>query len=367
MSRVKEKLRVLVAAGGTGGHVFPGVAVAEELKAASPGAQIMFAGTSRGLEAKILPQEGWPLILMGSSSIKDRKGIAKLAAWARLPFSIARAMLILVAEKPHVLVSIGGYAAGPLSVAAWIMRIPVLLVEPNAIPGMTNLKLGRFARRVCVAFDEAARRFEPGKALLTGVPVRRKVLEVRAASPEGLGRTSIFLFGGSQGAVHLNRAMMDALPHLKDLRGRMRVIHQTGTNDDTGAIADAYGAAGIDAKVFAFTDRIWECYAEANIVIGRSGANTVAEVAALGLPSILVPYPYAADDHQRANAEWLARLGGAAMILNGECNGERLASELRMMIADGGKMDEMATMAAKAGRPDAAKRIAQECMRLAGR
>ncbi len=364
---VNEKFCVMIAAGGTGGHVFPGVAIAEELRSASPGARIMFAGTERGLEAKILPREGWPLLLMNSSSIKDRKGFARFAAWARLPFSIARALLILVAERPHILVSIGGYAAGPLSIAAWMMRIPVLLVEPNAVPGMTNLKLGRFARRVCVAFDEAARRFAPGKALITGVPVRKKVLEARKEKPAGEGRTSIFLFGGSQGALTLNRAMIDSLPQLAGLGEKLRVIHQTGSNDDTEAIAQAYASAKVDAKVFAFTEKIWECYADSDVVIGRSGANTVGEVAALGIPSILVPYPYAADDHQRANAEWLVASGGAAMIPDAQCNGERLARELKAIVTDKVRMKTMASCAAKAGRPDAAKRIAEECLRLTGR
>lgn len=366
MSVQLKKLKVLIAAGGTGGHVFPGIAIAEELRRVNSDVQIRFVGTDRGLETKILPKEGWPLLLMKSSPLKGQSAIMKFAAVARLPFSVVRAMLIMISEHPHILVSIGGYAAAPLSIAAWLMRVPCLLVEPNAIPGMTNLKLARLSRKVFVAFDETQKRFAPGKAVLTGVPVRQNVLETRRTKAKD-GRTAVFLFGGSQGAVRLNKAMVGAMVHMRDLTTSFSVIHQAGENDNLDSIVKAYKDLGVEAEVFAFTDRIWECYSRADIVIGRSGANTIAEVTALGLASILVPYPYAADDHQRANAEWLVKEGGAAMILDSECTGERLAKELRTMIEDNGRMATMAARAADVGRPDAAKKIVEECLKIVNR
>jgi UDP-N-acetylglucosamine--N-acetylmuramyl-(pentapeptide) pyrophosphoryl-undecaprenol N-acetylglucosamine transferase len=359
----KTRIKVLIAAGGTGGHVYPGIAIAEELRAVDPTARILFAGTERGLESKILPKLGWPLLLLKSHSIKDRRGILKLIAWLFVPAAVLRALAILIAERPMLLVSIGGYAAGPLALAAWIMRVPTVLVEPNAVPGMTNRLLARFARRVFIAFEEASSHFAAGKVLLTGVPIRRQVLETMRLEGDA-DRTTIFIFGGSQGARRLNRAMVEALPLLADLAPRLRVLHQTGEADKSDEIARAYAQAGVGAQVFPFSDRIWECYSGADLVIARSGAGTVAEVAALGIPAILVPYPFAADDHQRANALALAASGGAIVLLDAECTGERLAAELRKLLSEPQRLREMAACAARAGHPDAAARIAEESLKL---
>lgn len=358
-----NRLHALIVAGGTGGHIFPGIAIAEELRALSPNARIVFAGTERGLETRILPRLGWPLMLFGSSSIKDRKGIARMLAWARVPFSIARAFLVLAAHRPSVLISIGGYAAGPLVVAAWLLRVPVALVEPNAIPGMTNRLLGRFAKRVFIAFEQAKQSFPEEKIVLSGVPIRREVLGLRKDA-SAQGKITVFVFGGSQGARRLNQAMVDAVPTLATMASRLRIIHQTGEHDDRLAIERSYAAAGIESEVFAFTDRIWESFARADIVVARAGANTVAELSVLGLPSILVPYPFAADDHQRANAEGLVKAGAAAMLLDADCTGERLARELVELIGNDQRRKEMASAAAAVARPQAAADIAASCLEL---
>jgi UDP-N-acetylglucosamine--N-acetylmuramyl-(pentapeptide) pyrophosphoryl-undecaprenol N-acetylglucosamine transferase len=361
-----KKIKVLIAAGGTGGHVFPGIAVAEEVRALDPAAQITFAGTERGLEATILPRRGWRLLLLSSRSIKDRGALGKAIACAALPLHVLHAMALIIAEKPSVLVSIGGYAAGPLAIAAWIARVPVAVVEPNAVPGMTNRIIGRLARRVFVSHGEAARWFGAGKAVVAGTPIRREVAATQPAQGRGERRT-VFVFGGSQGARRLNEAMVAALRPLGELGKRMRVIHQTGGSAEPAEISRAYAEAGVEAEVFQFTDRIWDCYSKADIVVARSGANTIAELAALGLPSILVPYPYAADDHQRANAMSLVRAGAAAMIMDSECTGERLAREIAGIVSAPGRLDAMAAAAKGAGRPMAARAIAEECLRMAGR
>lgn len=356
----KRNKSVIIAAGGTGGHVYPGIAIAEELKRIDSSVRIVFAGTARGLESKLLPRLGWPLILMGSQSIKDKSGFDRIAAIIRLPFSVLHAFVMLAADRPDLVVSIGGYAAGPLVLAAWLLRVPVVLVEPNAIPGMTNRKLGRMAKRVFVAFDEAREFFSGDKVLLTGAPIRTEV--AKAKRDENKGGHTLFVFGGSQGARTLNRAMSSAAESLGSMGGGMKVIHQTGKGADSSNIAGAYKCSGIEADVKPFCDRIWECYGMADLVIARSGANTVAELAALGLPSILVPYPHAADDHQRANAMVLVKAGGARMIDDSECTGERLAREVADLFGNPGRLENMAKGARSVGHPDAAERIARECI-----
>jgi len=304
------------------------------------------------------------VVMLASHSIKDRKGLAKIGAAMLVPFSVLGAMKILISRRPSVLVSIGGYAAGPLCLAAWMLRVPITLVEPNAIPGMTNRLLSRFAKRVFVSFDEAVPSFG-SKAALTGTPVRQRILDARHGQRTDPNKITIFVFGGSQGARRLNDGIVAALSGLAALKGRLTFIHQTGANDDSAVIGRAYRDAGVTARVFPFTDRMWECYEGADIVVARSGANTVAEVAALGLPSILVPYPYAADDHQRANAQALVRAGGAVMIDNGDFTGDRIAGEIASMVSDQRKLETMRKGALGFGRPDAARTIARECLAMA--
>lgn len=353
-------IRVLIAAGGTGGHVFPGIAIAEEMRRLHPEVRLCFAGTERGIEAQVLSPLGWPLVLMRSQSIKDRRGIGRWLAFARLPFSVLAGLRILWSERPRLLICVGGYAAGPLAIAAWLSRVPFVIVEPNAIAGFTNRRLGRRAKRVFVAFEEARPSFPPERVIVSGNPVRKEVLSTRRPDAPIAGEITFFVFGGSQGARTLNRAMVAALPSLSEVKGGLRVLHQTGNNDDPGAIARAYQDAGIEAKVFPFTERIWECYREADVVVARAGATTVAELLALGLPSILVPYPYAADDHQRANALGLTRTGGAVLIADADLTGERLAKEIRSFIDRPSRVEAMRAALKKAGRTDAAKVIVEE-------
>jgi len=360
MARSSKK--VFIAAGGTGGHVFPGIAVARELMRIDPSVEIKFAGTPRGLETEIVPGFGWPLILFGSHSIKDKGGAGKVAALVRLPFSVLHAIAVLISDRPDLVVGIGGYAAAPLIFAAWLLRIPIVLVEPNAIPGMTNRKLGRMAKRIFVAFDEAKGYFAKDKAVLTGAPIRTEVAEAVRGDGEASGLRTLFVFGGSQGARTLNLAMKSAAGELGNIGKGMRVIHQTGRSADPAEISGAYSDAGLKAEVMPFCDRIWDCYGKADLVVARAGANTVAELAAVGIPSILVPYPHAADDHQRANAMALVRAGAARLVDDSECTGERMAREIADLFGNPSRLQEMARGAKSVGHPDAARTIAKECM-----
>ncbi len=357
-----SKIKVMLACGGTGGHLFPGIAIAEEIKSSKPDAAIVFAGTERGLENQVIPKMGWPLISVGSTSIKDRKGFGRLAAYARLPISILKSLSIMKKERPDVFIGVGGYAAGPLSLASAFLKIPTAIVEPNAIAGFTNRILGRFVDRVYTGFPEAQEFFPQKKVRLTGNPVRQEILCLKQKTNGTKTSLTIFSFGGSQGALALNRAVVGSLPHLLALKGKVRFIHQVGEKEDIEAIKKAYAENGFEADVFAFTESIWECYEKADLVIARAGATTVAEVSVLGLPAIFVPYPYAADDHQRANAESLVRREGAVMILQHELTGEKLAGEIKKMTSE--RIAAMCAASARAGKRDAAKKIVEDCFGL---
>lgn len=364
MERLKKQIVVMIAAGGTGGHLFPGVAIAEEMKSLYPEVHIIFAGTERGLESKVLPRLGWPLILIRSFSIKDRRGLGRLVAWAGLPFAVAAAFSALLARRPRLLIGVGGYAAGPLSLAAWMLRIPVAIVEPNAVAGLTNRMLGRIASRVFLAFEEASSSFNSSKVVVSGNPVRSEVLAAKRNVNAGEGPMTILILGGSQGARRLNLAMARAAVGLKELAGKVRVLHHAGNHGDIESLKLAYADAGIEAQVFPFMDRVWEYYAQADVAIARAGASTVAELAALSLPAILVPYPYAADDHQRANAQCVVRIGGARMIADSDCTGERLAQEIKEMALDQGLLQKMRSSMSLSARPEAARIIVEESWKL---
>jgi UDP-N-acetylglucosamine--N-acetylmuramyl-(pentapeptide) pyrophosphoryl-undecaprenol N-acetylglucosamine transferase len=365
MTESSKKIKVMLACGGTGGHLFPGVAIAEEMSKLRPDTDIVFAGTGRGFESTIIPRMGWPLVSIDSISIKDRKGLGRILAYCWLPVSILRSMSVIRREKPDMFIGVGGYAAGPLTLAAAFLKTPTAIIEPNAIAGFTNRMLGRFVNRIYTGFAEAGEFFPRQKVLLTGNPVRREILDLKQKSNGTKSPVTIFCFGGSQGALALNRAVVQSLPHLANLKGKIRFIHQVGEKENIEAIRKSYADNGFEADVFTFTDRIWECYERADLVISRAGATTVAEVAVLGLPSVFVPYPYAADDHQRANAESLVRREGAVMILQHELTGERLASEIKKITSE--RLASMCAAAARAGKRDAAKRIVEDCFGILGK
>jgi len=352
----------MIACGGTGGHLFPGVAIAEWIVRLMPEASLVFAGTKRGLESSIIPKMGWPLISVGSMSIKDRKGLGRIMAYVMLPVSILQALRIIKRERPNVLIGIGGYAAGPLTLAASMLKVPTAIVEPNAVAGFANRILGKFVSRVYIGFPETADFFPRQKVLFTGNPVREEIVNLkRQAKPNGSPMT-VFCFGGSQGALALNRAVIESLPHLSDLRDKIRFIHQVGEREDIESIRKAYAENIFEAEVFKFAESIWKTYEKTDLIISRAGATTVAELSAVGLPAIFVPYPYAADDHQRANAESLVRRDGAIMILQKDLTGERLAQEIRKMNKE--RLAAIGAASNRAGNPDAARKIVEDCLRL---
>lgn len=348
-------MKVLIAAGGTGGHIYPGIAVAKELLRRDESSEVLFVGTARGLETRIVPENGFQLSLINSAGLKNVGVAGKIKGLSILPKSFLEARQIIRQFRPHVVVGAGGYVSGPVLLMAAIMGVPTLVMDSNALPGFTNRQLARFVDRAALTFDESLKFFGK-KGVVTGNPVRHEFFEVPRKERSELFH--VLVFGGSQGARAINNAMADALPHLADFEGRLTITHQTG-EADLETIKAAYAEskfAGSDVRPF-ISDMFTE-FAKADLVICRAGATTCAELSAAGKAAIMIPLPTAADDHQRKNAEALERAGAAKMIVQSELSGERLASEIALLIGEPEKITGMETSAKAMGREDAAEKTA---------
>jgi len=352
-----REIRLLLAASGTGGHLFPGIAVAD-IARRQVGAEVLFVGTASGMEKDIIPRLGFPLQLIPGEQLRGRSwwGVMR-ALWAALR-GLTAAWNVVRKFAPDLIFSIGGYASGPMVLVGWLKRVPCILLEPNVIPGLTNRWLGRLATRVCVGFPPTARFFPAHKAVCTGNPVRWTRPANPAPAVSQARAFTIFIFGGSAGAHRLNQIVPHALALLET---RPRVIHQTGKADHAEVQA-TYERLGLSAAVVPFIENMHEVYTEADLVICRAGAMTLAELTTLGKPAILIPYPYAVDDHQRANAEVLVQAGAAQMIRDAELTPESLCQVIRPLMADQQRLEAMARAAAVLGRPDATTAVMRECL-----
>ncbi len=333
-------MRVLIAAGGTGGHIYPGIAVAQEIMRRNASSKVHFVGTARGLETRLVPQAGFELSLIESAGLKNVSLGARVKGLAVLPRSFVSARRVMRAFQPDVVVGAGGYVSGPVVLTAALTNRPTLVMESNALPGWTNRVLARFVDRAAVSFAQALPYFR-GKAKVTGNPVRREFFEIPPKEREP-GKFSLLVFGGSQGARAINEAMMAALPKLKEVGMELWIKHQTGAADFEKVKA-AYVAAGWGdrADVRSYIDNMMADFAAADLVLCRAGATTTAELIAAGKASIMVPFPFAADDHQRKNAEALEAAGAARMILQEELSGERLAAEIENLMQSPQEIDRM--------------------------
>jgi UDP-N-acetylglucosamine--N-acetylmuramyl-(pentapeptide) pyrophosphoryl-undecaprenol N-acetylglucosamine transferase len=351
-------MRVLIAAGGTGGHIYPGIAVAKEILRRDPKSEIRFVGTARGLENKLVPQAGFELSLIDSAGLKNVGPVARARGLLVLPKSFLAARSLIKGFRPDVVVGAGGYVSGPVVLTAAMMKLPTLVMDSNALPGWTNRVLARFVDKAAVSFDEALPYFR-GKAVVTGNPVRREFFEIPDRTREP-GQFSMLVFGGSQGAHAINEAMMAALPALEGLRDALRVMHQTGEVDFAG-VNSAYIDAGWGkrANVTKYIDNMTAAFAEADLVVCRAGATTTAELTAAGKASIMIPFPLAADDHQRKNAEALERAGAARMILQQDLSGKRLAQEIATLVDEPQRITAMEQAARKLARGDAAAAVVE--------
>lgn len=348
-------MKVLFAAGGTGGHIFPAIAVANEVLRRNETSEVLFVGTARGLETRIVPEAGFQLSLINSVGLKNVGFVGKIKGLSVLPKSFIEARQIIRQFRPHVVVGAGGYVSGPVLLMAAIMGVPTLVMDSNALPGFTNRQLARFVDKAALTF-EASLPYFGKKGVVTGNPVRKEFFEVPPKQRSEVAH--LLIFGGSQGARAINNAMADALPYLAELKDRLTITHQTG-EADFEKIRELYGRSDYPmADVRPFIANMFEEFARADLVICRAGATTCAELAAAGKASIMIPLPTAADDHQRKNAEALEEGGAAKMLLQADLNGESLADLIRTTIGDAEKLSAMEAAAKAMGRADAAERTA---------
>lgn len=351
---------MIIAGGGTGGHLFPGLAVAEAL-AAGEGAEVLFIGSASGLEARVVPQTRFPFYPLAIQGLRGRGARGALTFAWQLPRALLQSWYRIGSLRPALVIGLGGYGSVPVVLAAWLRRVPSVLLEQNARPGFANRLLAHVARRVCATFVESIPYFPSGKAVQTGNPVR----SLSSSLEPQPGYFTIFVFGGSQGARTINSAAVEAATIVGERLTGLRIIHQTG-QPDVEWVQRQYAERGVVAEVLAFIEDMASAYARADLVVCRAGASTLAELTTLGKPSILIPYPFAADDHQRANAEVLVHRGAAEMILNAELTPERLANSILALAGDPARRAAMGKAAQQLARPDATLRVVEVCRQVAG-
>ena len=367
---------IVIAGGGTGGHLYPGLALADALK--SRGAAVTFIGTERGLEAKAVPQAGYPLELIKVSGLKSLGVLGTLRSILRLPGAFLSALRLLRRLRPAVVVGVGGYASGPVALLSALAGTPVVILEQNSIPGLTNRVLGRFATSVIIALPQAAAYFPSRKVQQLGNPIRGAVREAKSApSLSSAAPLRVLVLGGSQGARAVNELVSTTMaqwekappPNTPPLATTIHVRHQTGSADRE-RIEARYREAGLGPErvtVDAFITDMGKAYAESDLVVGRAGATTIAELCAVGLPALLIPFPQAADDHQTHNARGLAEVGAAHVLPQATTKPEELIAHLARLHADRAALAQMAEHAKRLGRPDAANRVAEHVLSLAAR
>jgi len=364
-------VRLVIAGGGTGGHLFPGIAVAEEFLARDGSNEALFVGSEHGIEARLLPRLGFRHELIAASGIRGKGGLSRIKGVVMLLYGYMQARRILKGFRPDRVLGVGGYASGPVVMAAKGMRLNCFIHEQNAIPGFTNNTLARFSERVFISIEESAEFFPRGKTLLTGNPIRKEIL---AAFAQGSNDTQqeagsrqhdtfrILVFGGSAGAHSINMNVIAALPFLSLFRERLAITHQTGEKD-LAEVREAYQREGVRGETVPFIDNMAKAYLDADLVVCRAGATTVAEVTACGKACVFIPYPYAVDDHQRRNAEALLKKGAGFMILDRELSGEGLARLVTELIDNPERIAAAGRKARSLARPDAARVIVNEIVK----
>jgi len=369
-------MRLVIAGGGTGGHLFPGIAVAEEFLGRDPANEVLFVGTERGVEARVLPKLGYRLEMIAAAGVRGKSVLGQIKGLAGFLYGYSQSRHILKEFKPDLVIGVGGYASAPLVLAARGMLIPRFVHEQNAIPGMTNKLLSRIAEKAFISLEESRKFFPKDSTLLTGNPLRRQILDEVAANPPSVpsltkggsesgerGDLHLLVFGGSLGAHSINMTMAAAAPLLGKLGTAITVTHQTGEKDFEEVVA-AYREAGVRANVVKFIDGMAAEYRAADLVICRAGATTIAEVTACGKACIFIPFPHAVDDHQRKNAEALLKCSAGFMLLERELTPESLVTLMAELIDAPQLLRETGEKARGVARLDAAKTIVDEMLKM---
>ncbi|MDG4475917.1 undecaprenyldiphospho-muramoylpentapeptide beta-N-acetylglucosaminyltransferase [Thiovibrio frasassiensis] len=355
-------MRMIVTGGGTGGHLFPGIAVAEEMLRRFPEGKILFVSTDRAIDNKALAGRSFAKKAIACLPIKGKSLWGTIRSVAQLPISLWQALRIVGGFKPQLVLGVGGYVTGPVVLAAHLMGVKTCIHEQNSIPGMANRMLGKIVDQVYISIPGSEDFFPKGKSVLTGNPVRAELLATAAQKKEQGAEKTVLVLGGSQGAHRVNALMVEALTAHQSGES-VRVHHQTG-NSDEAWVRKAYEEAGVPAQVSAFITEMAVAYRDADLVVSRAGATTLAELAVLGKPAILIPYPYAADDHQTTNAAYLVRGGAAVMFQERDLDGSKLRETILGLLDDGSRLQGMATQMRQYGRPEATDAIVEKSMEL---
>ncbi len=354
---------MIIAGGGTGGHLFPGIAVAEELLKRNDKNRILFIGTERGLEKKVLNNLGFQLNTLDVEGIKGRGLVRILGALIKIPRSLLQAYRVIRSFSPHLVLGVGGYASGPAVITARFMGIRTAIMEQNALPGITNRILGKFVDRIFLTFPDREKWFPEKKTIVFGNPVRSSFLSGSLEKNKSVGTFTILIFGGSQGAHAINTAVVSALSQLRKMGKELRIIHQTGERELNQILMD-YRKYDMDAEVVPFILDMAAAYRSADLLVCRAGATSIAEITASGKASILIPFPFAANDHQTKNAEVLVNAGAAVMIHEKDLSGQKLVETIENMIHNPEIIQEMEENSARLGNAGAASDIVNFCIKM---
>ena len=365
-------MKILIAGGGTGGHLFPAVAIAQEFKMKDNSGRILFVGTEKGIESRVVPREGFEIRFISAEGLKGRGILKKVKSVCKLPIGIMQSIKILKDYKPDIVIGVGGYASGPIGIASVLLGYPLVIQEQNLFPGVTNKILGRFAGLIFTSFEETEKFFNKEKVHLTGNPIRKGIAESESEDKEfelkfhakvsNLKplKFTLLIFGGSQGAHSINKAMVDGLEYLAKFKDSIFVIHQTGVTD-LEFVKKSYEKIGFESEVVPFINNMADSYKKADLIICRAGATTISEITACGKAAVLIPFPFAANNHQEMNALVLKENGAAEMIIEKDLNGEMLANKILFLMQSRTRLLEMERESKKMGKPDAAKEIVKYC------
>jgi UDP-N-acetylglucosamine--N-acetylmuramyl-(pentapeptide) pyrophosphoryl-undecaprenol N-acetylglucosamine transferase len=356
-----EKMRAIITGGGTGGHLFPGIALATALQEQPGGCEILFIGTKRQLDQETLAEYAFQQTSVSCMGLKGKGLIYRLKSVASLPFAVLEAALIIRKFQPDLVVGVGGYVTGPVLLAARLLGVATSIHEQNSVPGLANRMIARFVDRIFVSIPCAA--FPEQKTLLTGNPVREAILDAARQQRQGAHeKPTLLVLGGSLGAHRVNELMVESMALLqKQHPGMLHVIHQTGRQDEV-MVRQGYEKNGVSAEVAPFFTDMAALYTQADFVVARAGATTLAELAVMGLPALLIPYPYAADDHQAKNGDYYVQGGGAEMYREEKLDAPFLEERIKQLLADPQKMAVMADNMKKMGKPEATRLIVEDCL-----
>lgn len=366
MAETRNPIRMLITGGGTGGHLFPAVAAAQALKKREPGSEVLFVGTRRKIDTTSLDQYGFESCSISSYGLKGKNIVSLIKALAVLPVSFFQALSHIRRFKPDVALGVGGYVTGPVMVAARFAGVATAIHEQNSIPGMANRKLGSLVDRVCVSLPGSEDYFPKNKVSVTGNPVRQNILELAGQDSLGIkGKPTLLVLGGSQGAHAVNKMITEAfIREGSQLKDGIKLIHQTGMVDYEW-VEKTYKENGIEAEVAPFFQDMSAVYEKANFLVSRAGATTLTELAVLGKPAILIPYPYAADNHQEKNGDYYVQGGGAVQFREDTLSVEKLAGVVTELADDTNRLEEMSRRMKDLGRPDAAEQLVDVCLGIA--